>query len=55
MQCICKYLALSSLVAGLLFIALGNDFMPPISYSKEEIIAFWDTISRIVHMRPGSF
>ena len=36
-------------------LTLGNDSMPPISYSKEEIIAFWDTISRIVHMRPGSF
>ena len=55
MQCICKYMALSSLAAGLLFIALGNDSMPPISCSKEETIAFWDTNSRIVHVCPGSF
>ncbi|MZJ52237.1 hypothetical protein GT614_05445, partial [Enterobacter hormaechei] len=25
------------------------------SYSKEEIIAFWDTISRSVRVRPGAF
>ncbi|MBK4261015.1 hypothetical protein JJP58_22340, partial [Enterobacter hormaechei] len=24
-------------------------------YSKEEIIAFWDTISRSVRVRPGAF
>ncbi|HAT2181430.1 TPA: hypothetical protein I8167_005626, partial [Raoultella ornithinolytica] len=27
----------------------------PTSYSKEEIIAFWDEISRSVRVRPGAF
>ncbi|MCK7316675.1 T6SS immunity protein Tli4 family protein [Enterobacter cloacae] len=36
-------------------LTLENDSMPPTSYSKEEIIAFWDTISRGVRVRPGAF
>jgi len=36
-------------------LTLENDSMPPTSYSKEEIIAFWDTISRSVRLRPGAF
>lgn len=36
-------------------LTLENDSMPPTSYSKEEIIAFWDTISRSVRVRPGAF
>jgi len=36
-------------------VTLENDSMPPTSYSKEEITAFWDTISRSVRVRPGSF
>ena len=36
-------------------LTLENDSMPPTSYSKEEIIAFWDTISRSVCVRPGAF
>ncbi|WP_029686968.1 T6SS immunity protein Tli4 family protein [Tatumella saanichensis] len=34
---------------------LNNQRMPPTSYSKEEIIAFWDTLSRSVRVRPGAF
>jgi hypothetical protein len=34
---------------------LDNQRMSPTSYSKEEIIAFWDTISRSVRLRPGAF
>ncbi|MDC7866952.1 hypothetical protein TH59_17345 [Pantoea ananatis] len=34
---------------------LDNQRMLPTSYSKEEIIAFWDTISRSVRVRPGAF
>ncbi|WP_206537847.1 T6SS immunity protein Tli4 family protein [Tatumella saanichensis] len=29
--------------------------MPATSYSKEEIITFWDTLSRSVRVRPGAF
>ncbi|ENG8677647.1 T6SS immunity protein Tli4 family protein [Enterobacter hormaechei] len=36
-------------------LTLENDSMPPTSYSKEEIIAFWDTISRSVRVPPGAF
>ncbi|MCU6348717.1 T6SS immunity protein Tli4 family protein [Enterobacter quasiroggenkampii] len=36
-------------------LTLENDSMPPTSYSKEEIIAFWDTISRSIRVRPGGF
>lgn len=36
-------------------LTLDNQRMPPTSYSKEEIIAFWDTISRSVRVRPGAF
>ena len=36
-------------------LTLENDSMLPTSYSKEEIIAFWDTISRSVRVRPGAF
>ncbi|MCS4271726.1 MULTISPECIES: T6SS immunity protein Tli4 family protein [Raoultella] len=36
-------------------LTLENDSMPPTSYSKGEIIAFWDTISRSVRVRPGDF
>ena len=36
-------------------LTLENDSMPSTSYSKEEIIAFWDTISRSVRVRPGAF
>lgn len=36
-------------------LTLENDSMSPTSYSKEEIIAFWDTISRSVRVRPGAF
>lgn len=36
-------------------LTLSNHRMPPASYSKEEIIAFWDTISRSVRVRPGAF
>ncbi|MFZ3619247.1 T6SS immunity protein Tli4 family protein, partial [Leclercia barmai] len=36
-------------------LTMENDSMPPTSYSKEEIIAFWDTISRSVRVRPGAF
>lgn len=36
-------------------LTLENDSMPPASYSKEEIIAFWDEISRSVRLRPGAF
>ena len=32
-----------------------NDSMPPTSYSQVEIIAFWDTISRSVRVRPYAF
>jgi hypothetical protein len=34
---------------------LDNQRMSPTSYSREEIIAFWDTISRSVRVRPGAF
>ncbi len=36
-------------------LTLENDSMPQTSYSEEEIIAFWDTISRSVRVRPGAF
>ena len=36
-------------------LTLDNQRIPPTSYSKEEIIAFWDTISRSVRVRPGAF
>ena len=36
-------------------LTLDNQRMSPTSYSKEEIIAFWDTISRSVRIRPGAF
>jgi len=36
-------------------LTLENDSMPRTSYSKEEIITFWDTISRSVRVRPGAF
>lgn len=36
-------------------LTLDNQRMPPTSYSKEEIIAFWDEISRSVRLRPGTF
>ncbi|WKL85124.1 T6SS immunity protein Tli4 family protein [Raoultella ornithinolytica] len=36
-------------------LTLDNQRMPPTSYSKEEIIAFWDEISRSVRVRPGAF
>ncbi|MDM9076838.1 T6SS immunity protein Tli4 family protein [Enterobacter roggenkampii] len=36
-------------------LTLDNQRMPPTSYSKGEIIAFWDTISRSVRVRPGAF
>lgn len=36
-------------------LTLENDSMQPTSYSKEEIITFWDTISRSVRVRPGAF
>ncbi|WP_051150903.1 T6SS immunity protein Tli4 family protein [Tatumella saanichensis] len=36
-------------------LTLENDSMPATSYSKEEIIAFWDTLSRSVRVRPGAF
>ncbi|KAF0680286.1 T6SS immunity protein Tli4 family protein [Enterobacter hormaechei] len=36
-------------------LTLDNQRMPPTSYSKEEIIVFWDTISRSVRARPGAF
>ena len=36
-------------------LTLDNQRMPPTSYSKEEIIAFWDTISRSVRVRRGAF
>jgi hypothetical protein len=36
-------------------LTLDNERMSPTSYSKEEIIAFWDTISRSVRVRPGAF
>jgi Tle cognate immunity protein 4 C-terminal domain/Tle cognate immunity protein 4 N-terminal domain len=36
-------------------LTLENDAMPPTSYSKEEIISFWDRISRSVRVRPGAF
>jgi len=36
-------------------LTLDNQRMSPTSYSKEEIIAFWDTISRSVRMRPRAF
>ena len=35
-------------------LTLNNQRMPPTSYSKEEIISFWDTISRSVRVRPGA-
>ena len=36
-------------------LTLDNQRMSPTSYSKEEIIAFWDEISRSVRVRPGAF
>ena len=36
-------------------LTLDNQRMSPTSYSKEEIIAFWDEISRSVRLRPGAF
>lgn len=36
-------------------LTLDNQRMSPTSYSKEEIIAFWDTVSRSVRVRPGAF
>lgn len=36
-------------------LTLNNQRMSPTSYSQEEIIAFWDTISRSVRVRPGAF
>ncbi|WP_421672775.1 T6SS immunity protein Tli4 family protein [Raoultella terrigena] len=36
-------------------LTLDNQRMSPTSYSKEEIIVFWDTISRSVRVRPGAF
>jgi Tle cognate immunity protein 4 C-terminal domain/Tle cognate immunity protein 4 N-terminal domain len=36
-------------------LTLDNQRMPPTSYRKEEIISFWDTISRSVRVRPGAF
>ncbi len=36
-------------------LTLNNQRMPPTSYGQEEIIAFWDTISRSVRVRPGAF
>jgi len=36
-------------------LTLDNQRMPPTSHSKEEIITFWDTISRSVRVRPGAF
>ena len=36
-------------------LTLDNQRMSPTSYSKEEIIAFWDEISRSVRLRPGTF
>ncbi|WNP34887.1 T6SS immunity protein Tli4 family protein [Enterobacter kobei] len=36
-------------------LTLDNQRMSPTSYSKEKIIAFWDTISRSVRVRPGAF
>ena len=36
-------------------LTLDNQRMSPTSYSKEEIIAFWDTISRSVRIRPSAF
>ena len=38
-----------------LILTLENDSMPPTSYSQEEIITFWDTISRSVRIRPDAF
>ncbi|EJL88885.1 hypothetical protein PMI17_02525 [Pantoea sp. GM01] len=36
-------------------LTLDNQRMSPTSFSKEEIIALWDTISRSVRVRPGAF
>ncbi|WP_161606708.1 T6SS immunity protein Tli4 family protein [Tatumella saanichensis] len=36
-------------------LTLDNQRMPATSYSKEEIITFWDTLSRSVRVRPGAF
>ena len=36
------------------FLNLYNENQPPTSYSKEEIIAFWDRISRTLRLRPGA-
>ena len=36
-------------------LTLDNQRMSPTSYSQEEIIAFWDIISRSVRVRPGAF
>jgi len=36
-------------------LTLDNQRMPATSYSKEEIIAFWDTLSRSIRVRPGAF
>jgi len=36
-------------------LTLDNQRMSPTSYSKEEIITFWDTVSRSVRLRPGAF
>ena len=36
-------------------LTLENDSMPATSYSKEEIITFWDNLSRSVRIRPGAF
>ncbi len=36
-------------------LTLNNQRMSPTSYSQEEVIAFWDIISRSVRVRPGAF
>ena len=36
-------------------LTLDNQRMPATSYSKEEIITFWDNLSRSVRIRPGAF
>lgn len=36
-------------------LSLYNESNPPTSYSQEELIAFWDTITHTLRLRPGAF
>lgn len=36
-------------------LSLDNEGLAPTSYSKEEIITFWDTITHTIRLRPGAF